>query len=133
MFRHLFILYFKLHISYNSEFKSSEPLNIKTIGICHTLLKTRCNSLLPVGRHISHICTKLSFEKRQAAVCRFSKELFAYSGTVHWKPSLFDKRFCMANTSIFTSNITFQSNGEKNISAKTNVNLCILICTFRQD
>jgi hypothetical protein len=32
---------------------------------------------------------------------------------LHCKPSPFDKQFCMANTAIYTSNITFQGNQKK--------------------
>ncbi len=52
---------------------------------------------------------------------------------VHCKPSPFGKQFCMANTAIFTSYITFQSNQKKIFHPKQMWIYEIFICTFRQD
>jgi hypothetical protein len=55
------------------------------------------------------------------------------AGFLHCKPSPFGKQFCIANTAILTSYITFQSNQKKIIQPRQMWICEILICTFRQD
>jgi hypothetical protein len=57
----------------------------------------------------------------------------AYSRTIHCKPGPFDKQFCMANTAIFTSYITFQSNHNGIFHSRQMWIYELLICTFRHD
>jgi hypothetical protein len=51
----------------------------------------------------------------------------------HCKPSPFDKQFCMANTAVFISYITFQSYQKKIFQSRQMQIFDILICSFRQD
>ncbi len=53
--------------------------------------------------------------------------------SLHCKPGPFDKQFCMANTAIFTSYITFQNNHNEIFHSRQMWIYELLICTFRQD
>jgi hypothetical protein len=52
---------------------------------------------------------------------------------IHCKPSPFDKQFCMPNTAVFTSYITFKSYQKKMFQSKQMGIFDTLICSFRQD
>ncbi len=56
-----------------------------------------------------------------------------HNANIRCKPSPLGKQFCMANTAIFTSYISFQSNWKKIFQPRQMWIYEILICAFRHD
>jgi hypothetical protein len=80
-------------------------------------------SQLPKGWDLEPEAKQFPWENSEG-ICKHCK---------HCKPGLFDKRFCMANTAIFTSYITFQSNHHEIFHWRQMWIYELPICTFRHD